>query len=85
MNNLIRTTITIPEDLYEQLRAASFYQKKSISALIREGVIKVIAYKKIPAGSGIRKLKGKYAIGGKKSEFNRKEFYEEIIKQKMST
>lgn len=84
MNNLIRTTITIPADLYEQLRATSFYQKKPISVLVREGVAKIIAYKKVPAGTGIKRLIGKYAVSGAKGEFNRKDFYEKIIRKKMS-
>ncbi len=32
---MIRTTITLPEELYEELRTAAFYQKKTISELIR--------------------------------------------------
>ena len=42
MSQLIRTTITLPVDLYEKLQAASFYQRKPISQLIREGAEKIL-------------------------------------------
>jgi len=42
MSKFIRTTVTLPVDLYEKLQAASFYQRKPISQLIREGVEKIL-------------------------------------------
>ena len=42
MSQLIRTTITLPVDLYEKLQAAYFYQRKPISQLIREGAEKIL-------------------------------------------
>jgi len=42
MSKFIRTTITLPVDLYEKLQAVSFYQRKPISQLIREGAEKIL-------------------------------------------
>ena len=42
MSKFIRTTITLPVDLYEKLQAAYFYQRKPISQLIREGAEKIL-------------------------------------------
>ena len=84
MSQLIRTTITLPADLYEQLRAASFYQRKPISQLIREGAEKILPQKRGATGMMLKKIEGKYAITGKKGEFNRLQFYDKLIREKMS-
>ena len=84
MSNLIRTTITIPSDLFQRLKTAAFYHDKTISDLIREGVRKMVDNKN-SAGSGFSNLIGKYSIGGKKGIFSRKNLYGEIIRKKMSS
>lgn len=71
MSEMVRTTITLPSDLYEKLKAAAFYQKKNLSDLVREGVSRVVSYKKIQTGEGLKKLRGKYAVKGQKGEFRR--------------
>ncbi len=40
-----RLNLTIDEELYEQARAVSFIEKKSISAMIRESLSEYIAKK----------------------------------------
>lgn len=84
MSQLIRTTITIPGDLYEQLRAASFYQRKPISQLIREGAEKILPQKKRAKFMALKKIQGKYIITGKKGQFNRSQFYDELNREKIS-
>ena len=84
MNNLVRTTITLPNELFERLKVAAFYQKRTISDLVRDGISMVVDYKKTAPGSGIAKLIGKYAVKGKKGEFSRKDYYAKIIRKKMS-
>lgn len=84
MSQLIRTTVTLPADLYEQLRTASFYQRKPISQLIREGAEKILSPKKNIIGTALKKIEGKYRIAGKKGEFNRGQFYEKLIEKKMA-
>ena len=84
MSQLIRTTITLPADLYEQLRVASFYQRKPISQLIREGAEKILPQKKNVVNLTLKKIEGKYSIVGKKGQFNRSQFYDELNREKMS-
>lgn len=84
MSQLIRTTITIPAELYEQLRVASFYQRKPISQLIREGAEKILPQKKSVADMALKKIEGKYNVIGKKGQFNRSQFYDELNRKKMS-
>lgn len=85
MSQLIRTTITLPEELYESLKAEAFFQKKTMSSLVQEGISQVISYKKLQAGEGLRKLMGKYAVKGKKGEFVRSRFYDRLIRKEMSS
>jgi len=84
MSQLIRTTITLPADLYEKLRAFSFYQRKPISKLIREGVEKFLSEKKPKKATSLKKIEGKYSFSGKKGQFNRSYFYDKLIRQKVS-
>ena len=84
MSQLIRTTITLPADLYEQLRTASFYQRKPISQLIREGAEKILPQKKNVVNLTLKKIEGKYIITGKKGQFNRSQFYDKLNREKMS-
>lgn len=84
MSKLIRTSITLPADLYEQLRTTSFYQKKPISQLIREGAEKVLRKRKTSTRTVLKKIEGKYAVTGKKGEFGRGQFYDKFIRKKMS-
>ena len=84
MSQLIRTTITLPVDLYEKLRAASFYQRKPISQLIREGAEKILPQKSKKASMTLKDIEGKYRITGKKGEFNRFQYYDKLIRKKVS-
>lgn len=84
MSQLIRTTITLPADLYEQLRVASFYQRKPISQLIREGAEKILPQKEKVVNLELKNIEGKYKIAGKKGQFNRSQFYDQLSRKKMS-
>ena len=75
MNNLVRTTITLPMDLYEQLRLQAFQQNTSFSGIIRK---KINVGSKTKIKGGIMSLAGKYHLGGK--EFKREEFDDELIR-----
>ena len=84
MEKTIRTTIVIPQDLYEQLRLMAFSQRTTISQLVREGISRAMARKKVTSGGGIKSLLGKYALKGKAGIFERRKFYEKVIEKKMS-
>lgn len=66
----MRTTVTLPVDLYESLRLQAFQQKTSFSGILRE---KLAGSKTKKPGKGIMGLAGKYDLAGR--EFDRKEFY----------
>lgn len=80
----VRTTITLPVELYERLKAAAYHQKKTLSDLVREGIGQVVAFEQVKEGTGIRSLIGKYFLKGKKGQFKRKDYYDRLVKKEMS-
>ncbi|KKS43670.1 MAG: hypothetical protein UV05_C0025G0012 [candidate division CPR1 bacterium GW2011_GWA2_42_17] len=86
--NLVRTTITLPADLYEQLRQQAFYRDSTISQLVREGIRFNLEekVKKTKVGQGVSALKklGRFAKGRGDYHFDRAKFYDEALKRKMS-
>ncbi len=80
---MIRTTITLPEDMYEELRTAAFYQKKTISELIRNKLKRSPKKKLLKLGESIKKIMGKYTVKNFR-EVTSEEIYDDIIKHKMS-
>ncbi len=84
---MIRTTITLPEDLYERLRNEAFFKKKAFSVIVRNKLTSMADKKPVKRGAGIRSLlklgellkKTKYDY-----KFNRVKLYDEIIKHKLS-
>lgn len=102
----MRTTITLPSDLYEKLREQAFYQRETISSLVRKSVNKNIeggkrlkkslktdfvgkfsvGKQKTGLSKGIRALLGlsKFVKGKKNFVFDRKKFYDDALKHKMS-
>ena len=83
MSKFIRTTITLPENLYEQLRATAFHRRTNLSHLVREGVRHIVKTAKVKKGEGIMSLAGKYKVK-KPINFTRKKFYGDLIRREMS-
>lgn len=79
MNTLIRTTITLPVDLYESLRLQAFQQNTSFSGIVKKKLGSV--EKKVQTG-GFMSFAGKYHLGKKK--FTREEIYDELIRKDMA-
>lgn len=80
MNTLVRTTITLPSDLYEDLRLQAFRQKTSFSGILKKklmGTPKVVNSRK-----KFLSFSGKYKLGTRK--FTREEIYDELIKRDMA-
>lgn len=91
-SSVIRTTITLPADLFEELRREAFEQKKPLSALVRHGAELVLKRKKstVKPGDSIKHLIGLADRHSKRSksflknyQFNRAKFYEEDLKHRM--
>lgn len=79
MNGLVRTTITLPNDLYESLRLQAFQQKMSFSGIVKKKLWST--GKNIQTG-GFMNFAGKYHLGTKK--FTREEIYDELIRKDMA-
>lgn len=73
---MIRTTITLPEELYEELRTAAYYQKKTISAIIRERINEKPKKEKRKSKSALEALIGiaKLSKGKKNYKFKREKY-----------
>jgi hypothetical protein len=52
--------------------------------LIREGAKKILPQKKKTVNLTLKKIEGKYSVVGKKGQFNRSQFYDELSREKMS-
>lgn len=86
MPQLTRTTITLPDDLLNQLKMKSVVENSSVSKLITQMVNKNIYQKSVkkPVKNPL-KLLGKLKLGAKKIYTSRDELYEEHLKRKMGT
>lgn len=91
-SSVVRTTITLPADLYEDLRREAFIQRKPFSALVRHGAELVLKKEKgiVKPGDSLKNLIGIADRHSKRSKaflkgykFNRAKFYEEDLKHRM--
>ena len=78
MNTLVRTTVTLPSDLYESLRLQAFQQNTSFSGIVQ----KKLGGKNQKPG-GLLSLAGKYNFG-KKNPPKREEIYDSYFRRKVS-
>ena len=77
---IIRTTITLPTDLYEQLRLEAYRRKTSVSGVIQQKLTgDVRTGKKV---TRLMKLAGTYRLKGK--GFDRKAFYDKVALRDMA-
>lgn len=84
MNTAVRTTITMPQYLFEALRAAAYTRKTTISSLVQRGIQHIIEAPAPIAPSKLKSLAGTYSIKGKKGDFSRRAFYETSIQKDLS-
>jgi len=83
MNNLRRTTITIPQDLYEQAKIRAAYQSQSVSRFICSLLAEELGVKKETNGLG--EVIGKYSFQ-KNTALERqlrKTIYEDYLQRKI--
>ncbi len=84
MSDLVRTTITIPESIYNQIKILAAYKGKSVSSFVTEVLNekikgKKILKKKIDPMSTL----GVFSLGGKEPYKHREELYDDYLKEKM--
>ncbi len=79
----MRTTITIPEELYMKTRLEAARKGKSVSGLITQTLsIHINGVKKQKKGNPVSVL-GSLKLGGKEPYKHRSELYEEHLKRKI--
>ncbi|OGG17675.1 hypothetical protein A2721_03155 [Candidatus Gottesmanbacteria bacterium RIFCSPHIGHO2_01_FULL_47_48] len=84
MNTTVRTTITLPTDLYEELRKEAFLKRSSVSHVVATRIKKPQLGKKAKKfGFSLDNIIGKYHVK-KWREITKKELYDDIAKHKMS-
>ena len=77
---ITRTTITIPTDLYEQLRLEAYQRKTSVSGIIQQKLAGDL--RKGEKTTSLMQLAGTYKLKGK--AFDRKAFYDGIAFRNMA-
>lgn len=83
MNNLVKTTITLPEDLLQTAKLVALQERKTLSALMREAVNDRVYKPKMRAEKKPMRFMGVYKLGIKKIYNKRSDLYDEHLKRKM--
>lgn len=83
MADLVKTTVTIPEDILQAAKLQAVREKTTLSSLIREALRGKVASRKKRKVKDPMKLLGKYSLGIKKIYNKRSDLYHEHIKRKM--
>lgn len=84
MTNLVKTTVTIPEDLLQQAKLTAVKEKITLSDTIRQALADRIYGKTNQKNvKDPMKLAGKYKIGIKKIYHKRSDLYDKHIVGKM--
>lgn len=79
MSNLIRTSINLPQNLYQDMRLYAASQNISLSQLIRDSVTQKLGKKN---NQDILNLAGSLSLGGQKTP-SRQKIYKNHVRQKM--
>jgi len=79
MKNIIRTTITLPEDVLEKAKLVAVLEKTTLSGLLRKMLEKQITPVK---KSKLHMQLGKYSLSSKGS-LRRKDLYADHLKRKV--
>ena len=86
MQTLVKTTITLPEDLLQQAKIRAIHKNVTLSQLIRNGLAKEIGIttkaKPTPAKDPLRHL-GVFKLGIKSVYTKRSEIYDDHLKRNM--
>ena len=85
MSNLARTTITLPEHLYNQVKIIAASKGASFSSYVADVLELKVGVKKSKKTKTADPLSvlGRLSLGGKEPYKRRSELYEEHVKRKM--
>lgn len=84
MANLIKTTVTIPEDILQMVKLKAVQEKTTLSDIIRNALKREVGMKR--RGKLYKdpmKLAGRFKIGITKLYNKRSDLYDDYIKRKM--
>jgi len=79
---MVRTTVTMPQALLNDIKHEAVEQKKTVSKIIVDKLTRAKKTLDIPVQNPLEML-GKYKLGIK-SKFRREDMYEEYLKHKVS-
>lgn len=80
---MVRTTITVPQNLLQAIKAKAASSNKTVSEIIVKATAKEFNEVNIPALDPLKML-GKYKLRIKKGEtFRREDMYDEYLKHKV--
>lgn len=85
MADMVKTTITLPEDLLQEAKFVALQEKTTLSKIIREGVAARIGKKinKVKTKKNPMRFAGVLRGGIDKIYHKRSDLYEEHLKRKM--
>jgi len=83
MTDMVKTTITIPEDILEKAKLMAVREKISLSKIMRDALQEKVARKRGRKVKDPMKLLGTFSIGIKKIYNKRSDLYDEHIRRKM--
>lgn len=83
MQNLVKTTVTIPEDILKRAKLVAIQEKTTLSEILRDALKKrVYGYTRTTKKDPL-KFMGVFSLGIKKIYDKRSDLYEEHLKRKM--
>lgn len=83
MTDLVKTTITVPEDILQAAKRAAVEEKTTLSSIIREAIKDRIYKRKKNITKDPTKFMGVFSIGIKKIYNKRSDLYAEHLRRKM--
>lgn len=83
MSDLVKTTITLPEDLLQKAKLMAIREKTTLSKVMRVAIEDKVSQKRGRKVKDPMKLLGTFSIGIKKIYNKRSDLYDEHIKRKM--
>jgi hypothetical protein len=82
MSNLIRTTITLPKDIYSLAKINSAYSKTSLSQYISTTLAKYLKINPQKSVPSLKSIAGSLKLGADKV-IHRQDIYEDRLRSKM--
>lgn len=83
MADLVKTTITIPEDILKRAKLVALQEKTTLSEILRDALKKRVYGYTRTINKDPLKFMGAFSIGIKKIYNKRSDLYEEHLKRKM--